>query len=95
MKDPKSAIDEATFDTTYFLDPLACSSCKKKFCHAIRLESDERFCKNCYAHRFGVEKMMKVSDGMNEYANLMWEIPFDELTKEQKAEIEFIIKQQK
>ncbi len=91
-KDKESQIDEATFDTTYYLDPLTCSGCNKKFCHAIRMESDERFCKNCYVHRYGLDEMMEISKAMNQWANLLWEVPFDELTEQQKAEIDFLVK---
>jgi len=79
-------------EDTLYPEPLACDSCGKKFCHAIRNEQGERFCKSCYNHRYGMEDTMEVSKALDELSNHLWETAFDELTPEIKSKIKFVVK---
>jgi hypothetical protein len=79
-------------DDTLYPHPLTCDSCKKKFCHAIRTDEGERFCKNCYNHRYGLEDTLEVCKALDAMSNHLWEVPFDELTPEVKAKVKFVVR---
>lgn len=85
--------DPVTFEPIYFIDPLECDGCKKKFCHAIRRgDSDERFCMNCFSHRYGTEEAMKILKKMDQVSSQLWEIPYDKLSEELKSLLTYIVK---
>jgi len=90
----KSGIEEDTIiNPIYFADILLCDGCEKKFLHAIRNSGDERFCKWCFSHRFGVEETTKVQKLLNELSNYLWETPIDEISEQVKSKLDFIVKQ--
>lgn len=91
----KKKYDFPVIEDTLYPEPLTCDSCKKKFCHAIRNDQDERFCKNCYNHRYGLEDTLEVSKVLNAMSNQLWEVPFDELTPEVKAKVKFVVRDRK
>lgn len=85
--------DPVTFEPTYFVDPLECDGCKKKFCHAIRrYDSDERFCKTCFVHRYGLEETIKIMEKMDDVSSQLWEIPHNKLSEELKSLMTYIVK---
>lgn len=85
--------DPVTFEPIYFTDPLECVGCNKKFCYAIkRFDSDERFCKTCFVHRYGLEETIKIMEKMDDVSSQLWEIPHNELSEELKSLMTYIVK---
>ena len=85
--------DPVTIEPIYFPDPLQCDACKKKFCHVVRrYDSDERFCKNCFAHRYSLDEMLDILKKMDVLTSTLWEIPHDELPEEIKSKLQYIVK---
>lgn len=85
------------FDHNYYAEPVECDACNKKFCHTVRKnDSDERFCKMCFHHRYGMEDTIRVLKLMeaDDVASMIWEVPHNELTEDVKSKLNYYVKQE-
>jgi len=85
-------IEYTSFDgLTYHAESVICDGCNIGFCHCVRmLEDGEKFCKLCFNHRFGVDKMEDVLKKLDELGDYLWETPTSKLKPEVRAKLNFI-----
>ena len=79
--------------TQLHYEPIQCTGCEELFAISVRenpYEDRERFCANCFAHRFNLKDYEKVTNSLSKLQNILWNIPVNKLPDDVRDQIVFI-----